>query len=85
MTHVRVNFSRDYETLIINVSPVKPVSLIFTDLDFSAHIVAIELHHKIDAYRFTILIIEAFLREELLFRIKLRLVHDVMLITKQAI
>ena len=41
MTYVRVNFSRDYETLIINVSLVKPVSLISTDLDFSAHIVAI--------------------------------------------
>ena len=41
MTYVRVNFSRIYETLIINVSLVKPVSLISTDLDCSAHIVVI--------------------------------------------
>ena len=40
---MRVNISRDYETLIINVSLLKPVSLISADLDFSAHSVAIVL------------------------------------------
>ena len=67
--------------------------LFSTDLDFSAHIVAIVVaviciatpqdrhlsFHNLDRR------LKHSREEELLFRIKLRLVHDVILITNQAI